>query len=490
MKRQHIILTIALTATIFFLASCASSRVQGNDPVNRSISVTNLIIDGKTKDSYLEIYLDEISKANSIINLAIEEANQNPEAYLKIADQVNLWITLNNNLRILSDRYPNGLDGKKLHANFKYTDYQALKTQSGDYASDAYYDKALKLYTNESLTAQARRPAIGYFEKATNYSSKHDADIFPMAAELCYLIATEESTSEDITILEDASLMYKQAEKWIPGYKDSLLQIAKLNQKIANTYISKGNLYFNQKNYSAFRSALENYNAAEQYVGGCALQQILATKNALTIKVAYLFGGNSYSYPDDYKIVSLLQEQLASNTRGPAYLKMDFIHTENALDMLLTKFDDYDLVFLPSADFGQVKEIYGAANSTSKVVSKTVSNTVYSGSVVIQKQDVTVYRLNSYTLYDMRSNVHHLIKTWEWKQGEETKNFEYRQYFGLEEAKPTDFNEGTLYTPGDYTKYFTDFNNKPPLYNVISTSYLTLNDNGKQFADILEDLNY
>jgi len=398
MKRQNILLTITLAATILFFASCASSRVHGNDPISRSISVTNLIIDGKTKDSYLEIYLDEISKANSLINLAIEEANQNPEAYLKIADQVDSWITLNNNLRMLSDRYPNGLDGKKLHANFKYTDYHDLKTQAGDYASDAYYNKALQLYTNTSLSAVSRRPAIEYFEKATSYSTKHDAEINPMAAELCYAIATEESTSTDISILEDACLMYKQANKWIPGYKDSLEQIYKLNHKIANTYISKGDLYFNQNNYSAFRSALENYTTAENYVSGSASDKIADTKEALTIKVAYLFGGESHSYPDEYNIIRILQDKLDSNTRGPAYLKMDFIHTTNSLDTLLLRFDDYDLVFLPSNDFGSVKEIYGAAKTTSKVVSKTVSNTVYSGSVVSQKQDVTVYRLNSYAL--------------------------------------------------------------------------------------------
>ncbi|HZK19850.1 MAG TPA: hypothetical protein VFC68_03900 [Treponemataceae bacterium] len=487
MRNKQFLLLVAIVFTTLFITSCASSQVKGNTPIERAISVTRLIINGKTKDSYIEIYLNEIAQVNSLINLSIEQARRNPGSYLQIADEVDSWIALNNNLKVLVDRYPHGLDGKKLHAHFSYTDYNALRIHAKNYASDVYFEKALALYNNETITPIARKPAISYFEKAAEYSDKHYETIKPLIADLCYSIALEQSTSDDISTLKDAHALFTQADSWLPGYKDTLHHINKLNTKLARAYISRGDMFYSQKNYTAFRSALDNYTIAENYVGGSASKKIEVTKKALTLKVAYYFSGDDYVYPDATHIINLLQKKLDENPRGPAYLEMDFVHE---LNMQFANYHGYDLVVLPCNNYGKVLEIIGEPYSSEKIVTNTIENTVYSGSVVSKKQTVSVYKLAHYTLYDMRNNGRRPVKTWKWKQNEQIKTFEYHQFFGAPQAKPADFDPGTMYSEGQYALYFPELVYNKASYQLFTANFSRLGEYAQDFAVFLGTISY
>lgn len=493
MKRKTLFLTTILIGACLYITSCASMRVHGDDPISRATSITQLMIDGHTKDSYIKIYQEEMPQARSRMEILSLKATQNPQVYLTIADEVDKWIQLNNNIEILSLKYPSGLTGKKLNATFLYKDYTQLKTTSTDYASDYYFQKALTIYENTSLTPLAKRPALENLKKAAKYSSKNNAQINPIGADISYLIADTEKKSTNLDTLLDAQDMFFQATTWIPEYKDSSVQIELLNVKIAQKYIALGDFEFNKNNYSSFRKALVEYNNAKKYIEESAQEKITQTNNKLTVKVAYLYGNDSFTRYDETKILEALQKKLDAHTMGPAYIELDFIPVYRKISTILLASDEYsnyDFIFIPNDDYGKVHEDIDNFQETKTFSEKQIGDITYQGVVYNRSKDVSVYYLCQYDLYDMRSNTKRLIKSWTEKQAEQTKSFSKFSYEGDEQAIPNNFREGMTYSSGFWPTYFPDFNEHNYTYDMLSTNYDKLNEVGIEFAEILRNLTY
>ncbi|OJF75770.1 MAG: hypothetical protein BKP49_09890 [Treponema sp. CETP13] len=475
------------------LTSCASMRVKGSDPISRAISITQLMIDGNTKDSYIKIYLEEMPEARAKMTMAALNAKQNQQSYIIIADEIDSWITLNNNLQTLQALYPNGLYGKKLHASFMYTDYSDLKITATNYACDYFFEKARVIYDNNSLPPQSKRPALEYLTKATNYSSKNDDKIFPMGADITYSIAESEKNSSDLDTLKDAQEMYLKSTSWVPDYKDALAKVSALNITISEEYIKLGDSYNSQNTYNAFRKALDNYTEAENYLPDSASTKIDQVTEKLTIKVAYIYGDDSYSDSDISEIVDLLQKKLDSNNQGPAFIKMDFIPVYRKITTLLLAsefFEDYDFIFIPNDNYGQVYEEISDIKHTDTPVSNVIDDVTYTGTVEKEETFVSVYYHCQYNLYDMRSAYKKLEKSWVEKQNIQKKTFSQYAYTGAVEAKPSDFSDGTDYKKGLWGYYFPKFAQDGYNYKMLSADFIKLNYLGEDFVKILNTLRY
>lgn len=492
------IFKIVLILFPVFFTGCASSRVHGNDPVTRSVSVTQNMVDGRTSDGYIEIYNEEMPQARVIIGDAVKRSKLDPQNYLQVADQIDAWVKLYDNIKILQTRYPTGLSGKKATAVFVYADYTDLRDTAKKYACDFYIEKGTAVANNTSLAATAKASALEYFEKARSYSDYRNEEIMTTAASVAYEIAEAYYQNADslsgetgITTKMKALDYYKQAETWIPAYKDSPVKIDGINHDIANYWIAMGDSDFAQANYPFIRSSKAKYQKAEEYVPGIAADRFKKAGDALTVRIAYYYGGSSSYFSYAASIEQELKKEIAKHTTGPADVQIDFIYagTGKIHDSSLN-FRNYDLLLVPGDEYGKLTEEYGPVTTTTKENQITEENTTYKGVVIEKSQTVTVYYRNYYTLYDVRRGYMQPLQEFDWQQGKKTKKFATRVYYGDDKARPENLDAGSFYAPGSAASSFPEVKQADRPYDLLSSSHYSLSEYGKQFATILSQLNY
>ena len=478
-----------LAACVFVAVGCASMQVSGKNPVDRAVSAAALLIDGKTSDSYIKVYKNEMDKAELFIADMIKRAQVDQLVYADIADSIPGWIVLYSRVELLQKQYPNGLAGKREIVRFEPVDYTQLQKDAGEKAAEALYAKALGIYKTARSPASAL-DALPFLKRAKKYGTQPNEKVNELGALLCYDAAESFAQSKNPDTLLKASEYYAQADSWQSGYKGSAEKSALLKQKAAGLYAEEGDAKVKLANYTAFRQAKKAYAQAEKIIPGSVTKELADVSSKLTLKLVIVYGGTNSSYPGEARVRKALQTAVASSTMGPDSLDVRFVRDSGTLGLLLSGLDGADIVLLPSNDFGKVKEIYGAVKTSKTAVSKNVNGITYTGTVIEQSQKVTVYFQDDSVLYDMRKGKRNIIEVFREEAHKTSKTFTSRIYQGDDMAKPAGFDAGALYVPGQYDLFFPNFRQKNDDYVPITENLGTLNEAGKKLCWLISNIQY
>ena len=476
-------------ALTVFAVGCASMQVSGKDPVDRAISAAALLIDSKTSDSYIKVYKNEMGKAELLIADMLKRAEVDQLVYADVADSVSDWLVLYSRVALLQKRYPNGLAGKREYVRFEPVDYTQLQKDAEERAADALYTKAFGIYKAARSPALAL-DALPFLTRAKKYGSQPNEKVNALGAMLCYDAAESFAQSENPDMLLKASEYYAQANSWQSGYKGSVEKNVFVRQKAAALYMEEGDTKVRLANYTAFRQAKKAYAQAEKIVPGSVTKELADVSAKLTLKLVIVYGGMNSSYPGEIRVREALQTAIASSTMGPDNVDVRFIRDSGILTLLLSDFDDADIVLLPANDFGKIKEEYGPVRTLKISVSKTVDGVTYTGTIVEQSQEVTVYFRNNSILYDIRKGRRNIIEVFQEEAHKTSKTFTARIYQGDERAKPAWFHVGALYVPGRYDLFFPNFRQKNDDYVPVTENLGTLNETGKKLCRLISNIQY
>lgn len=495
---------------IVLFASCASLFVKGDNPVERAISVANLLLEGKISDSYIKVYAQELALAEQEIEGMITRARTNEIGYTAIADNVSSWIALYSRVQLLHDLYPEGLQGKKEFLSFEVIDYTDLEKVAYLRAAEALYAKAQNIDAFSGNNTEQRLTALDYLRDAKKYSDHLNAKINALGAEICYSVAEKLSTSNTPENLLWAMDLYAQSYDWIPNYKNAMQKMPTLKKRVAALYIEAGDEKMEGNDYRAFRNAKNLYAQAEKSIPNIATLQLTKVNKLLTINLLVLFGGWESDYPNRRDVVDELQQKVGYNSAGPENLEVHFTHMTGAHDLLFANTSGADLVLIPVADFGMIVENLSPIQINKKNVYESVDGIMYEGTIIESVQKVTIFFKNNVVLYDRRGDWNTFNDayyygyyddddydifndkgkyTFEVEGQKTTKTFISRTYEGEAEAKP-EFNPGIQYVSGQYAVFFPNFQQAPDAHIPITESFGTLNSLGNEICELLENLEY
>lgn len=470
--------------------ACATLLVEGSNPVQRADSAAQLLLDGSTGDTYIKAYKTETEKAEQYIADMLKKAEADESLYADIADNVDEWLSFYEKVGALSKRYPDGLTGKSETVFFKTADYRALKEKAAQKACTALFREAERLHQASSGNLEKLPRILSVLKRARNYSYKEDERLCPFGAQLCFAAAEADSQSNNPKILVSAADYYMQADSWLSGYKNAVKKADLLKQRAVQLYVQDANAKMNLKNYPAFRQAKQLYLQARHIAPDAVSAELSDVNKKLTVRLYIVYGGMNSKYPDEAGIKKAVQETVQNTLMGPDTVDVYFMHENESGRLFFAEKDGADLVFAPSDSFGTVWEVNGPINLSSSSVSKTVDGVTYTGTINESSQKVTVFFQNDFVLYDVRSGTKKELNVFRQEGHKTSKVFTSRSYKGDERARPSDFDAGALYVPGQYALFFPGFKAKNEDYAALTQSFGTLNETGKQLCWIISNLQY
>lgn len=537
-KTTYIMIT---TITTLLLFSCVSAQIHGNNQIQRATSAARLLTSGKISDAYIKQFNKEMDKALSEIDTTLYRIETDPEAYETVADSIQDWITLYDEIYILERTYPAGLTGKKRIAYFEFKDFRPLKEKAEKLAAESQYNKALEII-NTAQSASQKIRALDHLTKAKSYSSHLNTEINELGASISYEAADELSQSYNSGDLKQAHQLYLDTKIWLPDYLDAQKKAQDLLPKIARALISDGDEQVKKSSYSSLRKAYAIYNEASSYDYMLSENKIADTKKKLTIKIGILFSGRHSEFPNSNTIKEALAHRIEKNNNGPMFAETAFVYVPsseyifeffiNSLTSLFTDFsnnslntmyNDFDIIVMPGENFNKVIEkiespirseepivkyyrlIETEQNGTQKIeVSKKeyenqlqnseteASNGSYlteTGLLIHDTQQVELSVDYSYDVYDIRNNNTFLTKL-ERKTDPTVYTFTKTSFSGPSFMKPVDMKSDDFYVSGKYKQLNLFINGFDNPYQIIDISYTSLDQNGQKLCDGIEKLVY
>ena len=469
------------------LNGCASMYVVGSTPVQRAISAADLLIGGNVSDSYIRVYNTEYLKADQSIRDMLSEAEKNDLYYADIADNISDWSQLDNRIGTLQRMYPSGLRGKKDTAIFETRYYSNIKETAYTKATEALYNDALRTSQISVNDSKNISKILANLKRAKKYSHHMDDEINTLAAQTTYDAAEALANTDKPDNLLQASEYYALANSWLPGYKEALEKTQLVKERAAVLYLEEGKRQLRLKDYASLRNAKTSFQKAEKIISGTATRELAEVNNLLTVKLVIVMPDNNYN--DEDRIRKVINLEFSSSKSGPETIEINFVR--GSLNSLFSLIDiqDADLVLMPSDNYGQVNETYGAVNSETKNVSKNINGIIYSGKDMEQSQLVTVYVQNDFVLYDVRSWRKTVLRYFSNQTSKVSKNFTMRYYSGDAEAKPAGFDPGFLYEAGQYQKFFPELITKNNSMSLLNSSG-SLSTEGKELCNVIKNLQY
>lgn len=545
MKKNSIIF-MSLFALLLLLSSCASSKIRGANPVQRAYSAAHLLNTGSIGNSYIKQFNIEMEKAEIDIQGKVSKVAINPEAYEKIADAINDWIQLYDEIALLQSRYPQGLFGKKHSAFFTYIDYRPLKEKANLYTAENYFNKAKDIAEKPHEINDAIL-ALDYLHKSLTYSDHLLKETKEIGASLSYKTAqalNEIKTSEN---LKKAYSYFLEADKWIFDYKDAKIRAFALQPEIAELLIKDGNALLVFEDYVRLRKAFLIYEEAYSYAPAIAEKKLKETKDKLSITVALVFSGPNASFINNAKIRNEIETYIANSNEGPLFAEIDFIHTPytqanyasflssivaalKTQSLALKKnYKTYDLLLLPGPNFNTVVErienpkketenlakyyrqtitrkentsetkvIEVSRNEFTKPKTNYIDNDVSyefsywkeEGIITRYTQKVSLFMDYSFELYDIRNNFVTFLQSFD-RTGEALElEFIQESYLGANTIQPEKLRNDTFYQAGQHIWYSYKIPTLINPYQIIDSTYDYLNENGKKLTRQIQRLNY
>lgn len=537
---------IIMLITLLLMFSCVSSKIRGANAVQRAASAAKLLNDGNVSDAYIKQYNKEMEPALADINAKLYRIETDPEAYETVADSIQDWIVLYDEIYILLKTYPSGLIGKKQAAYFEYRDFRPLKTEASRLACESQYKKALSIISS-SDTPSSMITALDHLKKAKSYSSHLDAEINSLGAGTSYAAAlklSESSMAEDLKLAYD---LFVDTGSWIPSYKDAGEQAKSIRKKTALAIIREGDKELQKNTYTGIRQAYKLYKEASVYDEISPSNKIIEAEDLLTIRIGVIYSGRQTSYPDAAALKQLIADKILANSDGPMFAETSFIHAPaseslfqffmnsmssfiNASDSVQNIYNDFDIILMPSENFNKVVEKINTPERNQEQVTKyfcqmrtiqegkpdyveikEVSKNEYenqlqdlitetikvtltyweeTGLIITDTQTVELYVDNSYDIFDIRNKSSLFVTKLERKSEKTYHTFTKMTFSGSELMRPKNLTNDDFYVSGRYKAYNLTLNELENPYQIIGLQFNNLNDNGIQLCRQIEKLVY
>jgi len=545
-KIQNLILIFSAVFILF--SSCVSLKIRGKNPVQRAQSAAGLLIEGKVTDAYIKQYNKEMDKALADIDNKLIRIETDPEAYEAVADSVQDWINLYDEIYILEKNYPQGLYGKKQSAFFEYIDYRPLKEKAAILACESQFQKAKDLLAR-SFSFSDKTLVLEHLQKAKSYSSHLNDEINVMGAQINYDEAERLFTFTDSSSLKTSWRLYEAATQWIPDYKSANSKAVEAKNKAARAMASEGNAELKNQNYSAFRKAYSLFNESKSLGYTEADAGIKQAAKLLTVKLGIVYSGRESYYPNEQAVKASLSDETAKNSRGPMFVETDFIYmpsSSSVFELFINTFSavvnaiasgstglplqNYDIVAYPGENFNKVMEKIAKPyreveliekyfcetrikkpGQQDQVSIKEVSDFEYNnprpsekngdneivisywtetGKVIKDIQVIELWRDYSYDLFDVRKNRRVYLGKLERSSDKEVHKFVKSSYTGSEAVRPKVLNMDEFYTAERYHEFGLKINEISNPYEIISTTPYSLNEAGKTICNEIGRLEY
>lgn len=547
MKKQitYSLLIILLIAPLF-LFSCASAKITGSNPVQRAASAARLLNQGNISDSYIKQFNKEMDQALSDINSKLYRIETDPEAYESVADSIQDWIILYDEIYILQKTYPSGLLGKKQAAYFDFRDFRPLKEEANKRSAELHYKKALSIISS-SDSPSSLITALDHLKKAKTYSSHIDSEINSLGASASYAAALKLSESNKAADLKLAYSLFIDTALWIPGYKDAADQAKAIRKKTALAIITDGDKEAQKNTYPGIRQGYKLYKEAAEYDETAAAPKIKKGEELLTIRVGVLYSGGQKNYPDAAVLKKLIADKVLANQDGPMFAETTFLHSpasDSLFQLLMNSmsaitgtqgsnqniYKDFDILLVPSENFNKVVENIGTPNRTQEKITKyfcqmrtiqagkqdyieikEVSQNEYenqlqdlitdtrqvlltyweeTGLIITDTQIVELQIDNSYDIFDLRDKTSFPLGKLERNSQKTVHTFIKTTFSGSELMRPKGLRNDDFYVSGRYKQYNLKINELDNPYQIIGLSSNTLNANGLQLCQQIGKLTY
>ena len=537
-----------ISAVLILFSSCVSLKIKGKTPAQRAQSAAKLLIDGKTTDAYIKQYNKEMDKALEDIDNKLIKIETNPEAYEAVADSVQDWIDLYDEIYILENYYPQGLHGKKHSAFFVYIDYRPLKEKAAILACESQFNKAKDLLAR-SYSFSDKTLVLEHLQKAKSYSSHLNDEINPMGAQINYEEAQRLFTSVHSSDLKKSWLLFEAASQWNPDYNNSTAKALEAKKKAARAMAAEGDEEIKKQNYSAFRKAYSLFKESKTLGYAEAETGFKQAAKLLTVKLGIIYSGRESYYPNEQSVKSSLSQEAAKNSRGPMFLETDFIYmpsSSSVFEIFINTFSavinaitsgstglslqNYDLLAYPGENFNKVMEKIAKPvreveiiekyycetrikkpGQQDQVVIKEISGFEYknprpsekngedeiilsywaeTGKIIKDIQVIEVWKDYSYELYDVRKNRRVYLGKLERSSDKTVYKFVKSSYTGSEAVRPKVLQMDDFYAAERFHEFGLKVNEVSNPYEIISTTSYTLNEAGKIICNEIGRLEY
>ncbi len=285
-----------------FIITLAPQLLSAQQSVQKAKKEAEKLYRKVTKRQFKKFKTD-YPKALWAISVIEQNAPNAPFGYDQLADKIPEWIALNDVLEQFPD-YKISYKGQTIQLQVK--NYRPLLKTARKKAAKAHMEAALQIIRNTS-DFEARKKALGHFDKVRKYSDDYQAEINRESAKIYYDEGARLASADNLKALTSAIQYLEKATQYVSGYRNSRELLQNIRNKGATLAYEAAVRQENEGTFDAEKEAARLYSQADQWVPGYrdAKEKAQTARVRATVDVVVInrkgYAINPDSIPDDIR---------------------------------------------------------------------------------------------------------------------------------------------------------------------------------------------